>query len=235
VIWDPWDAKADARSPVVLDDAGLRDLSRDRADMKSPRLRKAMPEQQPGRLIEFPMGVSVGERVERAPDIDPEVGQIRLAVPDRGRSVPVLITEVHEGYVQGLLCGEDHALATETDAVLEPRQSGCPRPLLVHGDVSAAILKARLSHVLGATTPELVERIVLRGRGRDFGSRDLGRGAPVLERDDPRWDRKLEQLKRVRGVRARASELGISLHRLRPTEADRDGKGGGDGVGDSAA
>src|SRR5579863_1454035 len=98
--------------------------------MKSPRLKKAMPEEQPGRLIEFPVSVSAGERVERGRDIDREVGQIRLAVPDRGPSVPVLITEVHEGYVQGLLCGEDHALATETDAVLEPRQSGCPRALL---------------------------------------------------------------------------------------------------------
>lgn len=52
--------------------------------------------------------------------------------------------------------------------------------LLVHGDVSAPILTRRLSEAVGEITPELVRRIVLRGRGLDFNSSDLGRGAAIL-------------------------------------------------------
>lgn len=179
-----------------------------------------MPEEQPGPLVQLPVSEAADALAGQAADVEAEVGQIRLARPDRGPSVTVLIVEVQDGYVQGLLCGDDYALATETDAVLEPRQSGCPHRLLVHGDVSAAIMKARLSEVLGATPPELAQRIVLRGRGRDFDSRDLGRGTPIVDKDDPRWEWKLEQLKRVRGVRARAGELGWTLHKLGPGDRD---------------
>ncbi len=187
-----------------------------------------MTEDQPGRLVAFPFSASGPARPHRPPkpeakpgtgaETGAEVGQIRLARPDSGPSLTVLIIEVHNGHVQGLLCGDEVALATETDAVLEPRQSGFPRRLLVHGDVSAAIMKTRLSRVLGATAPELAERIALRGRGRDFDSSDLGRGSPMRGEDDPRWEWKLAQLKRMRAVRARASELGFSLHEL----GDRD-------------
>jgi len=179
-----------------------------------------MPEEQPGRLGKLPQGAPTTAYTHRGPKAEAEVGQIRLARPDSGPSVTVLIIEVHAGYVQGLLCGDDYPLATETDAVLEPRQSGCLGRVLVHGDVSAAILKTRLAEVLGATTPELVERIVLRGLGRDFDSADLGRGTPILADDDPRWEWKLEQLRRVRGVRARASELGWTLHTLGAGNSD---------------
>ena len=178
-----------------------------------------MPEEERGPLVQLPRSA----RVDPVPEGDARVGQIRLALPDRGSAVTVLIIEVDDGSVRGLLCGEDWPLATETDAVLEPWQSGCPGRLLVHGDVSAAILNRRLSRVLGAITPEIVERIVLRGLHRDFDTHDLGRGRPILDRDDPRWEWKLEQLTRVRGVRARASEVGFTLH-----ESGRGGRGGRD-------
>ena len=190
-----------------------------------------MPEEQPGQLGALPHGATAGAHPHRPPEVEveAEVGQIRLvrpdrgasaARPDRGANLTVLIIEVSGGHVQGLLCGDDVALATETDAVLEPRQSGCPRRLLVHGDVSAAILKTRLSQVLGATTPEIAERIALRGRGRDFDSRDLGRGSPIINHDDPRWEWKLEQHKRMRAVRARASELGWTLETMGAGNSD---------------
>lgn len=183
-------------------------------------------EQQPGRLVSVPQGGPASAQQRRSPEtetegeVEAEVGQIWLVRTDSGPSLTALIIEVHDVYVRGLLCGEEWDLATETDAVLQPRQSGAPRRLLVHGDVSAAILKPRLAQWVGAVDPELADRIAMRGRGRDFDSRDLGRGSAIIDDNDPRWEWKLEQHKRMRAVRARASELGWSLHRL--GQGDRD-------------
>jgi hypothetical protein len=195
-----------------------------------------MAEEQPGRLGQAPpAGADAEHSPEPEPEPEPEfeaepelkadveVGQIWLVRPDDDPSVTVLIIEVHDGYVQGLLCGEECDLATETDAVLEARQSGCLGRLLVHGDLSAPILKTRLGEPIGATAAELAERIATRGRGRDFGSRDLGRGSPIVSDDDARWEWKQRELGRLRGVRARASELGWTLHKL--GEGNRSGAG----------
>ena len=92
--------------------------------------------------------------------------------------------------------------------------SGCPRRLLVHGDLAGAILDDRLTQLMGSVTPELVQRIVLRGRGLDFHSSDLGRGRPIGDDSDPRWDWKLEQLRQLRRVRASARELGWEMYKL---------------------
>jgi hypothetical protein len=51
----------------------------------------------------------------------------------------VLVTEVHDGYVQAVLCSDECDLATETDVVLSPVITGLPDRLLVHGDVSASV------------------------------------------------------------------------------------------------
>jgi hypothetical protein len=144
----------------------------------------------------------------------PGVGQIWLARADRGPDLYVLVIEVHPGHVQALLCGEECHRATDTDSVLEPRMSGCPRRLLVHGDLAGAILDDRLTQLMGSVTPELVQRIVLRGRGLDFHSSDLGRGKPIGDDNDPRWDWKLEQLRQLRRVRASARELGWEMYKL---------------------
>lgn len=130
----------------------------------------------------------------------------------------VLIIEVHPGHVQVLLCGDECHLATETDAVLERSTTGCLRRLLVHGDVSAAVLKPRLSQRMGRIEPHLVERIALRGRGLDFNSNDLGRGTAIVTESDPRWDWKLDRHRALRGLRARASELGWEIYKLGPRE-----------------
>lgn len=94
--------------------------------------------------------------------------------------------------------------------MLSPILTGLPRRLLVHGDISASILTRRLSHAVGRIAPDLVERIALRGRGFDFNSNDLGRGVAILTDSDPRWDWKLAQHREMRGVRARARELGFA-------------------------
>ncbi len=144
----------------------------------------------------------------------PGVGQIWLARADRGPELYVLVIEVHRGHVQALLCGDECHRATDTDSVLEPRVSGCPRRLLVHGDLAGAILDDRLTQLIGSVTPELVQRIVLRGRGLDFHSSGLGRGRPIGDDSDPRWDWKLEQLRQLRRVRASARELGWEMYKL---------------------
>src|SRR5579862_1593003 len=110
----------------------------------------------------------------------PGVGQIWVARGDRTGPLHVLIIEVHDGYVQVLLCGNEYASATETDAVLGPSVTGLPEHLLVHGDISAPILHHRLCEAVGSVEPHIVERIVLRGRGADFSSSDLGRGRAII-------------------------------------------------------
>jgi hypothetical protein len=167
-----------------------------------------MSEEQPGSLAALSGDAA----------LDPELGQIWIARPDRGPEVRVLIIEVHDQYVQALLCGDDCDRATETDAVLSPSLTGLTRRLLVHGDISASILKRRLWRSVGQIEPHLVERIARRGRGFDFASSDLGRGAAILTETDPRWKWKLEQHRHLRAVRARASELGLGIYGLGPRE-----------------
>jgi hypothetical protein len=144
---------------------------------------------------------------------DVEVGQICLARPDRGADVLVLVTEVHEDHVEALLCSHEHHLATETDCVLDAIRTAQPGRLLVHGDVAGRVMKRRLRESLGRVSPELVERIALRGRGFDFNSSDLGRG-PAITEADPRWEWKLDKFSQMRTIKARASELGWSLYKL---------------------
>lgn len=145
---------------------------------------------------------------------EPGVGQIRIVQGDRAETLYVLIIEVHNGHVQVLLCGNEYASATETDAVLRPSVTGLPEHLLVHGDISAPILNRRLCEVVGAVDPHIVERIVLRGRGLDFNSSDLGRGRAIISDNDPRFDWKLQKHKQLRRLRARASELGFEMYGL---------------------
>jgi hypothetical protein len=110
------------------------------------------------------------------------VGQICAARPDEGPDVLVLITEVSDDHVRVLLCTDDDGIATETDAVLAPRTTGRPHPLLIHGDVAGSILKARLTGSSGRIDPEIVRRIVLRGCGMETSTRatwDAARRSPT--------------------------------------------------------
>ena len=95
---------------------------------------------------------------------------------------------------------------------------GCLRRMVVHGDVSAAVMSRRLVRRLGRIEPHLVERIALRGRGRDFTSNDLGRGTAILSEADPRWEWKLDKHRELRALRARAGELGWEIYKLGPRE-----------------
>jgi hypothetical protein len=173
-----------------------------------------MSDEQPGWLVEPRENRPAEGQTPSPAEPEIEVGQIWIAQPDTGPGVCLLLIEVHDGHVQGLLCGEECHLATETDAVLEPGVTGYPRRLLVHGDLSAAILKPRLARAVGEVGQDLVERITRRGRGLDFNSSDLGRGTAIVADDDPRSDWKLERLRDLRGVRARASELGWQIRKL---------------------
>ena len=176
-----------------------------------------MTEKQPGRLsLVRDDGHALGG--VDTPKPDPEVGQIWIARSETGAEMPVLIAELHGDHVQALLCGEEWQLATETDAVLDFSTTGLTRRLLVHGDVSGSILTRRLSRLMSQIDPYLVERIVLRGRGLDFNSSDLGRGRAILEESDPRWGWKLQKHRQLRRIRARASELGWEIYKLGPRE-----------------
>lgn len=174
-----------------------------------------MTEQQPGRLS---LVRGDGPAVTDGSSREPQVGQIWIARPDHGAELQVLLVEVHPDYVQAMLCGEECRWATDTDAVLETWNTGLPRRILIHGDVSGSILKRRLRRSVGQIEPHLAERIALRGRGLDFTSTDLGRGKAILDEADPRWAWKLDKHKQLRRVRARASELGWEIYKLGPRE-----------------
>jgi hypothetical protein len=175
-----------------------------------------MAELTPGRLVL--VGARTAPEAEE-PRPDPDVGQIRTVGRERGDDLRVLIVEVHDDHVQAMLCGEECDWATDTDAVLEPRTTGLPRPILIHGDVSGSILTRRLGRSMGQPLgSNLVERIALRGRGLDFTSTDLGRGTAIAGESDPRWERKLEKHRQMRPLRARASELGWEIYKLGPRE-----------------
>ena len=126
----------------------------------------------------------------------------------------VLITDVSDDHVQALMCSSQGDMATETDAELAARITGCPYRLLVHGDLAGSIMRTRLVGCPGRIDPALVQRIVVRGRGMDFNSRDLGRGTPIVSDSDPRWNPKTERLRQLRTVKARASELGLKISTL---------------------
>jgi hypothetical protein len=175
-----------------------------------------MSNETPRRLVKVVDNTPALVAPERLPRPEADVGQIWIARPDEGSDVLVLLIEVCADHVQALLCSEDDGLATETDAVLEPRITGCPYRLLVHGDLAGSILSSRLAGSPGRIDPGLVRRIVLRGRGLDFYSHDLGRGTPMLSDSDPRWDAKVERLNQLRTVKAGASELGLRVYPLTP-------------------
>jgi hypothetical protein len=170
----------------------------------------------PRRLVKVVDNTPALVAPEGLPQPEADVGQIWIARPDEGPEVLVLLIEVRDDHVQALLCSHDDGLATETDAVLEPGLTGYRRRLLVHGDLAGSILRARLAGSPGRIDPDLVRRIVLRGRGLDFYSHDLGRGTPMLSDSDPRWDAKVEGLNQLRTVKARGSELGLKVYPLTP-------------------
>lgn len=153
--------------------------------------------------------------LEGLPRPEVAVGQIWTAQPDDGPAMLVLVTDVAEDHVQALSCtqGDDH-MATETDAVLGRLTTGCPGRMLVHGDVAGSIMRARLTGSAGRIDPALVQRIVLRGRGLDFQSRDLGRGAAITSEADPRWDAKMRRIEQFRTVKARAADLGLKIRTI---------------------
>jgi hypothetical protein len=174
-----------------------------------------MAEQHPGRLTLVRADAS---RAAAGPHPEPEVGQIRVAHPDDGAAMRLLLVEVHEKHVQAMLCGDECEWVTDTDAVLNPPTTRLPRRILIHGDVTGSILKCRLGRLLAQIDPRTVERIALRGRGLDFTSTDLGRGRAILDESDPRWEWKLDKHRQLRQLRARASEPGWEIYRLGPRE-----------------
>jgi hypothetical protein len=168
----------------------------------------------PRRLVKVVDNTAEPIGTEELSRTEVETGQIWIAAPDEGPGVLVLITDVSQDHVLVLLCSNEGDRATETDAELAPRLTGCPYHLLVHGDLAGSIMRTRLVGSPGRIDPALVPRIVVRGLGMDFNSRDLGRGTPIVTESDPRWETKAKRLKQLRTVKARASELGLKISTL---------------------
>jgi len=172
-----------------------------------------MSNETPRRLVKVVDNASV--TLDDLPRPEVAVGQIWIAQPDDGPGMLVLVTDVADDHVQALLCTQgDDDMVTETDAILGRLTTGCPGRLLVHGDVAGSIMRTRLTGSTGRIDPGLVQRIVMRGRGLDFNSRDLGRGAPIASEADPRWDWKMKRIEQFRAVKARAADLALKIQTI---------------------
>jgi hypothetical protein len=161
-----------------------------------------MSTETPRRLVQV-VDNSASPPAPAVPARPPAIGQIWIAQPDEGPGLLVLVTDVNDDNVRALVCSDDGDVAADTDSVLERHLTGCPYRLLVHGDLACSILTTRLSYCSGRIDRELVPRIVRRGRGMDYDSRDLGRGTPIVSESDPRVAAKTQKLKLLRTVQAR--------------------------------
>jgi hypothetical protein len=79
----------------------------------------------PRRLAKVVDNLALPAASEERPRPEVDVGQIWIAARDEGPGVIVLITDVSDDHVRVLMCSNERDFATETDAELAPRLTGC--------------------------------------------------------------------------------------------------------------
>ena len=127
----------------------------------------------------------------------------------------MLITDVSDDHARVLMWSNERDAATETDAELAPRLTGCPYRLLVHGDLAGSIMRTGWSDLRGGS----IRRSFTESSSAVAAwtsTPAMWRRTPIVSESDPRWDTKTERLKQLRTVKARASELGLRISPLTP-------------------
>lgn len=133
---------------------------------------------------------------------DIEVGGIYRAVaPDRDSPAAlVLVTAVDAGTapISVTLLSPDLEFGTCTDVIVSRQDSGLAYDLLAESDIFGYLGSALLDRKLGSVDSTVLAALAAL-RADDAVDRPVA-GPPVLERSDPRWSFKLEELKRLQDL-----------------------------------
>jgi|GEM_PF-1541718 len=139
--------------------------------------------------------------------IDIAVGGIYHAAPmDPGdRAALVLVTAIDDSTqsVSATLLSPDLELGTSADLLLTPEDSGLSYALLIESDIFGYLWFVQLDRALGQVSQDLLESLAAL---RDENAVDHPvAGPPLVERSDPRWDFKLQELARLQQLTAHAT------------------------------
>jgi hypothetical protein len=133
-----------------------------------------------------------------------EIGGIYRAVAmDRDtHSALVLVTEFDDA-TQSLavtLLSPDVELGSSMDLILTGEEIGRPYDLIAEADVFGYLWVVQLDRRLGRVDGQVIEALAAL-REDDAVDRPVA-GPPVVDRSDPRWKFKLQELKRLQGLTA---------------------------------
>jgi hypothetical protein len=133
-----------------------------------------------------------------------EIGGIYRAVAmDRDtHSALVLVTEFDDA-TQSLavtLLSPDVEFGSSMDLILTAEETGRPYDLIAEADVFGYLWVVQLDRRLGRVDGQVIEALAAL-REDDAVDRPVA-GPPVVDRSDPRWKFKLQELKRLQGLTA---------------------------------
>lgn len=141
---------------------------------------------------------------------DIEVGGIYRAGPMFGdaQTALVLVTAVDSAKtaISVTLLSPDIEFGTSVDVIVSRQDSGLGYELLAQSDICGYLWSVQLGRQLGTVSPTVLEALAAL-RLDDVVDRPVA-GPPVVDRSDPRWSFKLEELKRLQGLTISKQMLG---------------------------
>jgi hypothetical protein len=136
--------------------------------------------------------------------IDIEVGGIYRAVPMNpdGRKALVLVTGIDDETqsVSVTLLSPDVALGTSIDLRIDPTETGLTYELLAESDIFGYLRFVQLDHTFGRVDDGVLLALAAL-QDDDVVGHEVG-GPPLVERSDPRWSFKLQELSRLQVLTA---------------------------------
>ena len=135
-----------------------------------------------------------------------EQGEIRvLESMDGGELAPRIVVvaaaDADAGTASVVLTTNELELATSSDLVVVPEETGLPYPVLVETDIVSEAWAVQLSTKVGRLSVDTAQRdALLRG---DMEQLDAGRrGLPILDRSDSRWAWKESEVRSLQALAA---------------------------------
>lgn len=145
-----------------------------------------------------------------------EIGGIYRAMPmDPGTAAVLVLVTAVDVATQSLtvtLLSPDLELGTSSDLVLRGEEIGRPYGLLAETDVFGYVWLVQLDRQVGRVDAKVLDALSAL-RDEDAVDRPVA-GPPVVERSDPRWNFKLQELERLRVVTANCTRELIDGERI---------------------
>jgi hypothetical protein len=136
--------------------------------------------------------------------IEIEIGGIYRAVAmDRDTHAALVLVTDFDDTTQSLtvtLLSPDVEFGSSTDLVLSGEEIGSPYDLIVESDVFGYVWVVQLDRRIGRVDAQVLQALSAL-RDDDAVDRPVG-GPPVVDRSDPRWTFKLQELKRLQSLTA---------------------------------